>query len=725
VPTAAPPASTTPPPAAKAPKPSFENPGGMWMPSQMASHEETLKKLGVAFDPKDLADPASPLLQSVVSLGGCSASFVSAEGLVVTNHHCATGALGFNSTKEQNLLKDGFLAKTRGEERSNGPQARVFVTQKLTDVTAKVLEGTAAEKDDLKRYQLVEKHTKDLTNACEANRPGIRCSLVSYYAGKLHVLIEQVEIRDVRLVFAPPSGVGNYGGEIDNWRWPRHTGDVSFFRAYVGKDGKPADYSPDNVPYKPAHHLKIASKPLEAGDFVMVAGYPGRTQSWRSGPEVDEAIGWSYPRRQKLCEDALAKLEEVGNLSPELKIKATPLVRGYGNALTNTKGQLEGLVKGGLAQRKSEEEAKLGAFVTETPERRAKYGDVLGDLRAAVTENAKTREADMQLRTEILLPKLVSAAVQIVRTAKEREKADEARHPDYQARNVPRIEQALAALDKTYAQKLDKGLLELALDRIAKSPESERTAAYKLFVKNPKDRAKSIDELYAKTKLEDGKVRADLLKNAKYKDLQRSKDSLIALAIKLLPLIEAAEEREHRYEGKLLPIKARYVEARRELAGKEIAPDANSTLRITYGTVRGYAPSKDAKPYRPFTTLTEMLAKNTGKEPFDVPQKLVAAAAAKKTGPYVDAELGDVPVDFLADLHITGGNSGSATLDARGELTGLVFDGNYEAMAADWLFMPEITRSIHVDVRYVLWLLDAVAGADHLLREMNVTPKID
>lgn len=600
------------------------------------------------------------------------------------------------------------------------------MTQKLTDVSAKVLEGVSQAKDDLARYRLVESRSKALVTACEAGRPEVRCTLAPYYAGTMYVLIEQLQLRDVRLVYAPPAGVGNYGGEIDNWRWPRHTGDVAIFRAYVGKDGKPADFSPDNVPYRPAHHLKIASKPLRAGDFVMVAGYPGRTQSWRSGPEVDEAIGWSYPRRQRFCEDALAALETLGATSPEVKLKATPYVRRYGNVLTNTKGQLEGLLKGGLALRKAEEESRLAAFISAEPARQARYGDVLGELRGAVAENAKTREADAQLR-ELLLPKLVSAAVTLVRTAKERERPDADRRPDYQDRNLARHTQELRALEKTYSRPLDEGLLALTLERIAKAPEAERTGAWREVSPSANTRAgatKAIAGLYAKTRLEDPAHRLKLLETGRFAELRRSKDPLVALAVRLVPLLEAAEEREHSLEGRMLSLKARYVAARRELAGRELAPDANSTLRVTFGTVRGYSPGPGKPVYRPFTTLTEMLAKNTRAEPFNVPPALVAAAEAKKLGPYVDATLGDVPVDFLSDLHITGGNSGSATLDARGELTGLVFDGNYEAMAADWLFMPEITRSIHVDIRYVTWMLDVTPGGERVLRELGVTPKL-
>ena len=259
----------------------------MWMPNQITAHAAKLKELGLALDPAALADPTSGVLSAVVSLGGCSASFVSADGLVATNHHCATGALQHNSTPAQNLLEQGFLAKTRAEEKNNGPQARMFVTRAVTDVTPKVTDGIAKLGDDQQRFKTIEKRQKELVAACEKGRAGLRCSVASFYEGAQHFLVEQLEIRDVRLVWAPPAGVGNYGGEIDNWRWPRHTGDVSFFRAYVGKDGQPADYSPDNVPYHPPHFLRIAKEPLRESDLVFVAGYPARTSSLKTRAEVE------------------------------------------------------------------------------------------------------------------------------------------------------------------------------------------------------------------------------------------------------------------------------------------------------------------------------------------------------------------------------------------------------------------------------------------------------
>ncbi len=708
----------------------FQNPGGMWMPHQIAEgvHAATLKKLGLAFDPKDLSDPTSGVLSSVVSLGGCSASFVSGDGLVATNHHCATGALQHNSTGAKNLLDEGFLARTRAEERSNGPQARVYVTRAVTDVTSLVRKGLEAIKDDRARWKEIEKRQKEIIAACEKDKVGTtRCSVSSFYEGAQYYLVEQLEIRDVRLVWAPPSGVGNYGGEIDNWRWPRHTGDVSFFRAYVGKDGKPADFAEGNVPYQPAHHLKVASTPLRPKDLVLVAGYPGRTSTLKTSAEVEEAVTWGYPRRQKMFEDYLARLAEVTKDDKEAKVRATSWVRRFGNALTNTKGQLDGLVKGGLAAQKAAQDGSLRAFTEGAPDRKAKWGKALSGIDEVLAAQARHREADAELE-ELTFSRLLAAAMTIVRMAEERPKADADRDPEYQARNWPRHEQAMKAVSTSYHRKVDEAMLSLALERIAAAPAKERSRALAMVAGAETSRegiAKAVAARYATTKLEDEKTRQDLLTKATTAELAKSKDGLVALAVALRPLVKDAEERRERLAGKLASLKPQLVEARRAMSEAPFAPDANSTLRVTYGTVRGYKPAPSAETYVPFTTVSQVIAKNQRKEPFLVPESLVRAFEQKRFGPYVDAKLGEVPVDFLADLHITGGNSGSATLNAKGELTGLVFDGNYEAMASDWVFVPEVTRSIHVDIRYVLWLLDAVVDGDHLLKEMGVTPAVN
>lgn len=726
VPKPPPPVVVAPPPAP--PKPEFQNPGGKWMPEQLASHAETLKKLGLEVDPQLLTDPTSPVLGAVVSLGGCSASFVSPEGLIVTNHHCVTGALQVNSTPEKNLVKDGFLAKARGDEKSAGASARVFVTQAFRDVTDKVLGGIEAVKDDRARHKEVEKRTKELTAACEKGRAGVRCTVARFFDGEKFYQIEQLELRDVRLVYAPDAGIGNFGGEVDNWRWPRHTGDFSFYRAYVGRDGQPADFSTENVPYRPKYHLHLAQKPVESGDLVLVAGYPGRTSRLRTAAEVREAVEWFYPRRIKTYEEYLREIDVAGKEDKEAMVRGQSLARGLNNYLTNGKGQLEGLVKGGLLAKKEQQEKALAAWVDADPARKTSYGGALEKLDALHAETVKRRENDAFLREAMQMVRLLDAAASIVRMAEERPKPDAERHPDYQERNWNRLSQSLSTVQKFYSRGLDRALLSLALRRIARQPQAERSALLKAVTGGASDDAaikKAVDAIYAGTKLEDEATRQKLFKTASSADLARSTDPLVKLALKVRPLVREMDEREERVLGAQALVRPRYVKALREFSGGVLAPDANGTLRVTYGTVRGYRPTPEAQIARPFTTLGEVLAKSKGVEPFVSPERLIAAARAKKYGPYVDAGLGDVPVDFLTDVDITGGNSGSATLNGRGELVGLAFDGIYENVASDWLFQPDLNRTIHVDARYMRWVMDAVDGADHLLREMGSQPSVD
>jgi len=698
------------------------------MPNQLATHAASLKQAGFELDPAQLTDPTAFPLGAVVSLGGCSASFVSPEGLIITNHHCVTGYLQHNSTPEANLLENGYLAKTRAEERSGGATKRVYVTRAFTRVTDRVL-GDLAEVSDEERYKAIERRRKEIVNECEAATPNTRCRVASYYTGAEFYQIEQLEIRDVRLVYAPHAGVGVYGGEIDNWRWPRHTGDFSFLRAYVGPDGNPADYSTANVPYKPEHFLRVADEQLDAGDFAMVAGYPGRTSRLLTAAETKEAATWYYPRQIKLYEEYIAALDAVSQGRPDIAIKAAGRRRGLNNAMTNFRGMLDGLVKGKLADERARIEAELAAWISADPERQSKYGGVLEAMATLDEANLSNRERDAAQASILRGSRLLQAAQTIVKMANERGKKDADRAPGYQKRDLARQEQGLASMQNVYDPALDRAILKLFLTRAARLPEAERPLALATVVgEGPVDEAaidSALDRLYKSTKLGDEKSRLRLLKKAKPATLKRSRDPFIRLALDLEPQIEERQKRSEKEEGAMAALRPRYIAALREFHGGDVAPDANGTLRVTYGTVRGYRPRPEAPLYRPFTVLSEMIAKHTGEEPFNTPAAVLDAFKARKVGPYVDADLGEVPVNFLADLDITGGNSGSSTLNARGELIGLVFDGNYEAMASDWLFMPEITRSIHVDIRYVLWVMDAVDHAEHLMTEMGVTPAID
>ena len=728
-----PPAPVPPPVASAEPvrpraHPSYEDPGGMWMPEQIAQQADTLKSLGLQIDPAALSSPTSPVLGAVVSLGNCSASFVSGDGLVITNHHCAVSALQGNSTPAENLLRDGFLAKTRADERWNGPSARVYVTTSLRDVTGEMTEGLAQIKDDVARYKKVEERQKAIVAACEKGRPEMRCRVAQYFGGGQYRLVEQLEIKDVRLVFAPHDQIGDYGGEIDNWHWPRHTGDVSIFRAYVGKDGKPAPHAADNVPYHPPHHLTLATTPLGAGDLVFVAGYPGTTNRLRTAAEADEDASFSYPHRIEWCDENIALLDQLGKKSEAIKIKATSKWRRLNNYRTKMKGIVDGLVKGGVAAQKTKIEADLRTFVDADPVYKVEYGEVIDKIRALVDKHKATRAHDAELGEMDRLVSLYDAAATIVRMAEERPKPDAERDPAYQERNWERLVQEQQTVQKQYDRSIDQALFKLAIQRALRLPDKERpefVAALLGKGKGAVDAARidaALDDLYKKTKLEDEKTRIALLETAKTADLKKSADPMIKLALALRPVDKAVEDRDKAFSGAMLLLRPRYAEALRKMNGHPLAPDANGTLRVTFGTVRGYKPAPDAPEFRPFTTVSELLKKNTGTFPFAAPAYLLDTIKAGKFGPYVDPELGEVPIDFLSDLDITGGNSGSATLNARGELVGLAFDGNIEAMASDWVFQPSITRTIHVDIRYIEWLLDAVVPGHHILEEMGKKP---
>ncbi|MFN0247034.1 MAG: S46 family peptidase, partial [Kofleriaceae bacterium] len=345
----------------------YSNPGGMWMPQQMTlpGHASTFAALGVKVPPAALADPLAAPLAAIVRLNGCSASFVSPEGLVVTNHHCVQGALQVNSKPERNLVENGFLAKTRTDEVSAGPAERVFVAQAFTDVTAQVRDNLEAIADPIARKDEVDKRVKQQIAACEKDRPGVRCNVAAYFRRGMYVMIEELEIRDVRLVYAPSRSIGNYGGEIDNWQWPRHTGDFAFYRAYVGPDGEPADFSTANVPFRPKHFLKVSDRGLSPSDFVMVTGFPGRTTRTKTASEVKHDVEWYYPYIIELLKQRYA-IAEANLASPgETAIKAGVLKQKAQNAMQKSTGVLAGLSSGDLLQRKAALDAKVRAWATQ------------------------------------------------------------------------------------------------------------------------------------------------------------------------------------------------------------------------------------------------------------------------------------------------------------------------------------------------------------------------
>ena len=701
---------------------------GMWMPQQISGMGAKLKALGFKGDPETFADLTGQPMGAVVSLGGCTASFVSPDGLIVTNHHCVAGGLQYNSTPARNLLKDGFLAKSREEELSNGPGSRVFVTTSVAEVTSAITGDIDPKTTDRERYGLIEHRIKERVAACE--KGGRRCNVASFFGGLKYFEIAQMEIKDVRLVYAPADGIGVFGGETDNWRWPRHTGDWGFLRAYVGKDGTPAVYSKDNVPYRPKHWLKIAQEGEEPGDLVFVAGYPGRTQRHQTYEQVKETTEWAMPRSIQMAEEQLAILERLSKQDKAIAIKVAGRVLGLNNGLTNQKGVLEGLVKGGSLAQKEIQEKELEAWIAADPMRQRKYGDVLPALRAVQAEIIKTRERNGAMARLTVSSSYLSAAETLYRLSVERPKADMDRDQGFQERDWPRIRDGQDRLQRTIDAGVDRALLTWALGIAAALPDNQRIPAVDQAAslrpgmsKADADRAIAayLDGLFAGTKLGDRDFRLSLAGKSTA-ELLATKDSFILLAAALEPLAEANREAAKNRGGALERLMPSYMEALLAKSGGLVAPDANGTLRVTYGQVKG-VDARDGLYYKPQTTLAGILGKNTGAGDFDAPKAqldAIKALHAGKRSPFMDASLEDVPVNFLSTVDTTGGNSGSPTLNARGELTGLLFDGTYESVSSDYLFNVATTRSIHVDARYMLWNMAEVDGAVNLLREVSI-----
>jgi hypothetical protein len=704
---------------------------GMWMPQQIPGLAQRLKALGFEGDANAFADLTGFPMGAIVSLGGCSASFVSPEGLMVTNNHCVQGALQFNSKPDRNLMVNGYLARTRAEELWAGPGSRVYVTVAVKDVTHDIMDQIDPETPDLKRYEIIEGRVKALTAALE--KDGLRCTVSPFFHGLKWYAISQLEIQDVRLVYAPAAGIGNFGGETDNWQWPRHTGDFSFYRAYVAKDGKPAPYSADNVPYKPKHYLKVSPKGASPGELVFVAGYPGRTFRLLPFAEISETVTWNLPRAIKRSTDRIDILEKLAEADKETAIRVSTTKRGLHNGLTKNKGVLQGMISGGLLSQKEALEKEFIAWIDADSQRRAKFADVLPGLQALVAERARTRDRDALL-AELAggMGSVLGAAERLYRFSIEKTKPDSERDREFQKRNWSRIREGLERMQRSLEPKADRALMRYTLLDIAQLPPEQRIEPLDKAIGlsaglSAADAATRIDSFLDKlingTSLYKRDVRMGLLEKSTA-DLQATNDPMLTLAAELYPLQEAIRKKEKERSGAHYRLGPRYAEALLAKSGGLVAPDANSTLRVTYGVVKGVEP-RDGMFYLPQTTLQGIVEKATGKGEFNAPRAeldAIRALRAGKSTPYLDPKLHDVPVNFLSTVDTTGGNSGSATLNSRGELVGLLFDGTFDTVASDYLFDKEKTRSIHVDSRNLLWVLSEVDKAGNLLQEMGIAP---
>jgi hypothetical protein len=700
---------------------------GMWMPGQLPELGATMKAAGLEVDAASLADLTAHPMGAVVWLGGCTASFVSDRGLVATNHHCAYGSIQHNSTEDNNILENGFLARSFEDELPASPGSRVLVTTLVEDVTDKVLDAIPEGATGKTRHDAIEDVQKTLVAECE-EQAGVRCRVSSFYGGVVYQRLTQLEIRDVRLVYAPARSVGKYGGDVDNWMWPRHTGDFSFLRAYVGPDGKPAEPSPENVPYRPKHRLRIATDGIEDGDFVMVAGYPGRTNRYRLADEVGNRIDWYYPMVREVYGSVLESVERAVEQYPDAKLKLAPTMAGLNNMTKNYDGMLAGFERTDVVSAKRELETEMTAWIAGNEVRAERYGTALDDLRTLVAEDQRNRERDLYWGL-VRRWSMLRAASRLYRLAHESLKPDMEREPGYQERDLSRMRRSLERMQKTYDRRVDRQVTADNIRMYSTLASDKRVEIFdRQFGIGPAgldeeklDRA--LDAMYEGTGLEDLDTRLGWM-DASVETFESSDDPFIRLAVALYPIAREREAEDEALTGMFQEARPRFMEAliayQRSL-GMPVYPDANSTLRVTTGHIAGYRP-RDGVRYDPFTTLQGLLEKETGVEPFDSPEPLLQAIRDGDRGPYGLESLGSVPVDFLSTVDTTGGNSGSPTLNGRGELVGLLFDGAWESLLSDWYYEPERVRSIHADVRYMLWVMDRVDGAHELLREMGIEP---
>ncbi|QBY03689.1 S46 family peptidase [Thalassotalea sp. HSM 43] len=698
---------------------------GMWQPHQLQQISGKLKQAGLELDPTQMENLDQFPMNAIISLGGCTASFLSEQGLVVTNHHCAYGSIQYNSSEDKNLLKQGFVAKTKAEELQAAPGSRVYVTESLTNVTEKITGSIASSVQGEAYYNAIEKNEKALVAECETSQD-YRCEVYSFHGGLEYFLMKQLALRDVRLVYAPPSSIGKFGGDTDNWMWPRHTGDWAFYRAYVSKDGKPADYSKDNVPFKPKAFLNVNANGVEENDYVMVLGYPGRTNRYRIADEVENVFTWVYPTSKRYREEYIDVIKTTAPAGSEARIKYESTLAGLANYAKNYGSMVESFNKGDMLTRKQQELTELQDWINASADRQQQYGKALKELNQLVAETEKNQQRDL-IMSYIGRTNLMSVSKRLYRLANEKTKADSERKQGYQQRDMKRFTQGMKRVNRRYDAEVDKAVLTHFIAEYAQFPASERNPTFDAFFAltdgfNADKLAAKLDEMHSNTKLDDEATRLAWMEKS-VDDFKASDDPYIQYAVSQYDNDRKLEQQAEALYGQLAQARPAFMAAMiafKKSKGEPVYADANSSLRITYGNVKGYSP-QDGLTATPFTTLEGMLAKYVaGDSEFDLFENIRTAIANKDYGKYYREKVKSVPVNYLSTLDITGGNSGSPTLNGKGEFVGLVFDGVYESIIGDWDYDTKLNRAIHTSVPFMLWTMEHIDGAGNIVDEMTI-----
>lgn len=692
--------------------------GGMWLPNLLEGMNETeMKNLGMKMSAEDIYNTnASSLKDAIVHFdGGCTAEIISNEGLMLTNHHCGYDAIQTHSSLENDYLQDGFWAANKKAELAN-PSMTATLIVSIKDVTEAVLKGTENLTSEADKQKQIEQNINTVQKSYK-NESWQENKIKSFFEGNQYILFVTETFKDVRLVGAPPSSIGKFGSDTDNWVWPRHTGDFSLFRIYAGKDNKPAPYSLDNVPYTPKHFLPISLDGISEDDFTLVFGFPGRTQEYLPAVAIDQIVKELNPAKIEIREQALAVQDAFMRKDNAIKIQYASKFARIANYWKKWIGENKGLIKSNAVELRKEHEQRF-LNNAKAAGKSNEYKALLDGFEknyAAIAPYSLAR--DYFIETAYRNTELLNLGFQLYNLERTYEVRGEQSFLDRKTNLL----KGMPDFYKNYNNNVDKGVFDKLMQLyIDKSPllNAEIKA---IDVNN------ATEELYTKSALTNLNALEKLLNGDDAKKIIKAlnNDPAFSLAKKLI--VNYFENIAPQYEAINLEIEAlqrNYMKAQIELFPNErIFPDANSTLRVTYGKVAGYSPS-DAVYYKPVTHLEGIIEKFIpGDYEFDVPKKLLALYESKDYGNYAD-ENGKIPVCFIGTNHTTGGNSGSPAIDAEGNLIGLNFDRVWEGTMSDINYSPEICRNIMVDVRYILFIIDKYANASHLIDEMKlVHPK--
>jgi hypothetical protein len=692
---------------------------GMWLlPLIEKLNIGKMTELGLKLTAEDIYSLNKACIKdAVISFGGfCTGEIVSPQGLILTNHHCGYSSIQSHSTVDHDYLKDGFWAMSKDEELPNQGLSVTFLIS-IEDVTSQVLANVNDGMSETERDNAISKARQTIQKKA-VEGTDYSASVSSFYSGNYFYLLVYERYLDVRLVGAPPSSIGKFGFDTDNWEWPRHTGDFSVFRVYSGPDGKPAPYSVENIPLKPKYFLPVSIKDLNKGDFAMTLGYSGRTLRYYTSYEVDELLKITHPNRIKIRGIRQDILMEDMKADPKVNIQYASKFSNSSNYWKYSIGQKAGLERLNVKAQKEKIEDQYNSWLNASPERKAKYGEALNMIKSSIEGRAEYVNAQQYISecftrgcellslnrvADLLVETLQSGDQEAIKSLSANMK--ERLNDFYKDYNPPTDMKAMKAMLKLYREDVPAKF----------HPDFYANIVDKKFRGNID---KFVDYMFAKSVFSNKEKLNAFLDKPDLKTLQKDPVYLTGTSINTMNRSVAGELQS--FDTNLTIGRRLWMAALMEMIPeKTLYPDANSTMRLSYGSVLDYEP-RDAVIYKYFTTLKGVMEKyKPGDYEFDVPQRLIDLFNKKEFGRYASPK-GYMPVCFTTNNDITGGNSGSPVLNGNGELIGLAFDGNWEAMSGDVAYEPELQRTIIVDIRYVLWLMDVYAGAGHLVKEMTV-----